>query len=81
MVRAAAAHPGVKLVAAAEPHAEPRAAFARDFNAPSYADLGELCDDPAVEAVYIATPHQFHARACQSSPRPASTSFSKSRWR
>ncbi len=39
MVRAAAAHPGVKLVAAAEPHAGPRAAFARDFKAPSYADI------------------------------------------
>jgi phthalate 4,5-cis-dihydrodiol dehydrogenase len=27
MVRAAAAHPGVKLIAAAEPHDAPRAAF------------------------------------------------------
>ncbi|MGA8612596.1 MAG: Gfo/Idh/MocA family oxidoreductase [Xanthobacteraceae bacterium] len=65
MVRAAAAHPGVKLVAAAESHAEPRAAFARDFKAPSYADIGALCDDPAVEIVYIATPHQFHAAHAQ----------------
>ncbi len=61
MVRAAAAHPGVKLVAAAEPHDAPRAAFARDFNAAAYASIEELCADPAVEAIYIATPHQFHA--------------------
>jgi phthalate 4,5-cis-dihydrodiol dehydrogenase len=61
MVRAAAAHPGVKLVTAAEPHFETRNAFARDFNTPTYAQLRELCDDPRIEAVYVATPHQFHA--------------------
>jgi phthalate 4,5-cis-dihydrodiol dehydrogenase len=61
MVRAAAAHPGVKICAAADPHEAPRAAFGRDFNAPAYADIRALCDDPAVEIVYIATPHQFHA--------------------
>jgi phthalate 4,5-cis-dihydrodiol dehydrogenase len=61
MVRAAAAHPGVKLVAAAEPHDAPRAAFLRDFNVAAYPSIEELCADPAVEAIYIATPHQFHA--------------------
>jgi len=61
MVRAAAAHPGIKIVAAAEPHDAPRATFARDFNAAVYASIEELCADPAVDAVYIATPHQFHA--------------------
>src|SRR5579872_473870 len=61
MVRAAAAHPGVRLVTVAEPNAETRNAFARDFNTPSYAHLQELCDDPRIEAVYVATPHQFHA--------------------
>jgi phthalate 4,5-cis-dihydrodiol dehydrogenase len=61
MVRAAAAHPGIRLCAAADPHGAPRAAFARDFNASVYADIGELCQDPSVDVVYIATPHQFHA--------------------
>ncbi|MFZ2066814.1 MAG: Gfo/Idh/MocA family oxidoreductase [Xanthobacteraceae bacterium] len=61
MVRAAAAHPGVKLVTVAEPNAETRNAFARDFDTPAYAHLQELCDDPRIEAVYVATPHQFHA--------------------
>jgi phthalate 4,5-cis-dihydrodiol dehydrogenase len=61
MVRAAAAHPGVKLVAAADPHDAPCNAFARDFNARAYADITELCADPAVDIIYIATPHQFHA--------------------
>ena len=61
MVRAAADHPGINIVAAAETHAAPREAFARDFNAKVYDDATALCADPAVEAVYIATPHQFHA--------------------
>jgi len=61
MVRAAAAHPGVTIVAAAETHAAPREAFARDFNVRVYDDIGAMCADPAVEVVYIATPHQFHA--------------------
>lgn len=61
MVQAAAAHAGYVLRAAADPHPAPRAAFARDFNAMVYDDIGALCADPAVEVVYIATPHQFHA--------------------
>jgi phthalate 4,5-cis-dihydrodiol dehydrogenase len=61
MVQAAAAHPGYALRAAADPHPGPRDAFARDFNASAYADMKELCADPAVEVIYIATPHQFHA--------------------
>jgi phthalate 4,5-cis-dihydrodiol dehydrogenase len=60
MVQAAAAHAGYVLRAAADPHPAPRAAFARDFNARVYDDIGALCADPAVEVVYIATPHQFH---------------------
>lgn len=61
MVHAAARHPGFRIVAAAEPQAGPRAAFARDFKADVHEDISRLCDDPAVDAVYIATPHQFHA--------------------
>jgi phthalate 4,5-cis-dihydrodiol dehydrogenase len=61
MVQAAAAHDGYVLRAAADPHPAPRAAFARDFNANVYDDIGALCTDPGVEVVYIATPHQSHA--------------------
>jgi phthalate 4,5-cis-dihydrodiol dehydrogenase len=61
MVHAAAAHPGYVLRAGADPHPGPRDAFGRDFNASAYADAAELCADEAVEVVYIATPHQFHA--------------------
>jgi len=61
MVHAAAAHPGFVIKAAADPQPVPRAAFARDHNARAHADIEALAADPEVEAVYIATPHQFHA--------------------
>jgi phthalate 4,5-cis-dihydrodiol dehydrogenase len=61
MVHAAAAHSAYVLKAAADPHSGPREAFARDHNARVYADVRELVADPEVQAVYIATPHQFHA--------------------
>jgi phthalate 4,5-cis-dihydrodiol dehydrogenase len=61
MVRAAARHPGFRIAAVAEPQAGPRQAFAHDFGANVHADIRALCADPAVDAVYIATPHQFHA--------------------
>jgi phthalate 4,5-cis-dihydrodiol dehydrogenase len=54
--------PRVTLVAAADTRAEARERFAADFAATSYATVEELCADPAVEAVYVATPHQYHAR-------------------
>lgn len=53
--------PRIELVAAADPRPEAQARFAQEFAAPSYASVEALCRDPAVEAVYIATPHQFHA--------------------
>jgi len=61
MVRAVAGHPGFRLAAAAEPQAGPRLSFAWDFEANIHPDICGLCDDPTVDAVYIATPHQFHA--------------------
>src|SRR6266550_5629276 len=54
-------HPNVQLVAAADPRAEARARFAADFTANVYASVEELCADPDVDAVYVATPHQYHA--------------------
>jgi phthalate 4,5-cis-dihydrodiol dehydrogenase len=54
-------HPNISLAAAADPRAEARARFTADFGKPAYESVEELCADPGVEAVYVATPHQFHA--------------------
>lgn len=61
MIRAAAVHPHIRLCAGMDPLPRPREAFARQFDANSYADFRDLCRDPAIEAIYIASPHQFHA--------------------
>jgi phthalate 4,5-cis-dihydrodiol dehydrogenase len=53
-------HAAVRLVAAADTRAEARARFAGDFSAKAYDTVAALCADPAVDAVYVATPHQFH---------------------
>ena len=50
----------VELVAGADPRAEARDRFAADFGARTYAEVDALCADPAVEVVYISTPHQYH---------------------
>lgn len=51
----------VELVAACDPREDARGQFARDFGAAVHADLDGLARDPSVEAIYIASPHQFHA--------------------
>jgi phthalate 4,5-cis-dihydrodiol dehydrogenase len=61
MIRAAAVHPRFVLAAAMDPQPAPRQAFARQFGACVHNDFRALCRDPDVEAIYIASPHRFHA--------------------
>lgn len=53
-------HPRIRLVAAADPRPAARDCFAHDFGATAHATVEALCADRAVDAVYIATPHQLH---------------------
>jgi phthalate 4,5-cis-dihydrodiol dehydrogenase len=53
--------PRVTLAAAAEPREEARLRFAAEFNARAYDSVEALCADPAIDVVYVGTPHQFHA--------------------
>jgi len=53
--------PRVELVAAADPRPEARAKFKREHGGRVFTSIEDLCADPAVDVVYIATPHQFHA--------------------
>jgi phthalate 4,5-cis-dihydrodiol dehydrogenase len=57
--------PRVAIVAGADPREAARKQFQQDFQGKSYSTVEELCADPAVDVVYIATPHQLHAEnAC-----------------
>jgi phthalate 4,5-cis-dihydrodiol dehydrogenase len=62
MLPTLAGDPRVALVAAADTRPEARARFAADFQAKAYETVEELCANPGVETIYVATPHQFHAR-------------------
>ena len=53
--------PRVRLVAAHDPRPGARAAFAAHFGGRAHDNAEAVCADPAVEWVYIATPHQMHA--------------------
>ncbi len=53
--------PRVQLVAATDPIEGARRQFEKDFFAPTFDSVANLCAHPSVQAVYIASPHQFHA--------------------
>lgn len=55
-----ASHPRIAMVAASDPRSDARERFAAEFGAKVFADAGALCADPEVQAVYVASPHQFH---------------------
>jgi phthalate 4,5-cis-dihydrodiol dehydrogenase len=53
-------HPKVSLTAATDPRNEAVARFASEFGAKGYTRAEELCADQDVQAIYVASPHQFH---------------------
>jgi phthalate 4,5-cis-dihydrodiol dehydrogenase len=55
-----ASHPLIAMVAASDPRSDARARFAEEFDARVYEGADALCADPDVQAVYVASPHQFH---------------------
>lgn len=56
-----AAFDDVQLVAAADPREQARKAFEAEFGGSTYDSVEQLCDDPEVDAVWIATPTRLHA--------------------
>jgi phthalate 4,5-cis-dihydrodiol dehydrogenase len=57
--------PRIELVAAADPRREALEQFTKHYGARVYTTVEELCADPSVDVVYVATPHQFHAPQAQ----------------
>lgn len=60
LIRAARKDARFALKAGADPRLRPRETFARDFGVRSYTDFEDLCADDDVEAIYIASPHEYH---------------------
>lgn len=57
--------PRIVLAAACDPRSEAREQFSTEFRAPAYDNVEALARNPAVDALYIASPHQFHAQHTQ----------------
>src|ERR1700722_5460283 len=55
-----ASHPRIAMVAASDPRSDARERFAEEFGARVYEGADALCADPEVQAVYVASPHQYH---------------------
>lgn len=51
----------IELAGAVDPRPEARARFQSDLGAKAHERIEALCDDGSIDAVYIASPHRFHA--------------------
>ncbi|MBN8816498.1 MAG: Gfo/Idh/MocA family oxidoreductase [Sphingomonas sp.] len=60
MIPVILAHPATVLAGACDLSADLRESFARDFSCPVTESAEELFARSDIDAVYIATPHQFH---------------------
>lgn len=54
-------HPKLDAVAAVDTRPEARARFEADFGGTSYDSVEAMCAETDIDAVYVTTPHQFHA--------------------
>jgi phthalate 4,5-cis-dihydrodiol dehydrogenase len=61
MLAAMAVHPDIQVAAAADLHQEHLDRFAERTGGLTFNDAASLCASSAIDAVYIATPHQYHA--------------------
>jgi phthalate 4,5-cis-dihydrodiol dehydrogenase len=60
MLPSLAAHPNVRITAAADPNPAARERFVAEFGGATYENAATLCAEGPIDAVYIATPHQCH---------------------
>jgi phthalate 4,5-cis-dihydrodiol dehydrogenase len=60
MIPALLKHPSIKITAAADTDPAPLEKFREDFQAETFRSVEVLCMSPNVDAIYIATPTQYH---------------------
>jgi phthalate 4,5-cis-dihydrodiol dehydrogenase len=61
MLAAMAVHPDIHITAAADLYQQHLDRFAEDTGGLTFHDAASLCASPAIDAVYVATPHEYHA--------------------
>lgn len=61
MLPTLALHPRLDVVAAVDTRPAAGARFEADFGGTAYDSVEAMCADADIDAVYVATPHQFHA--------------------
>ncbi|HUB95302.1 MAG TPA: Gfo/Idh/MocA family oxidoreductase [Stellaceae bacterium] len=54
--------PHAEIVAAADPRASAREAFAAKYRGRAYAGVAELCADRDIDVIWVCTPNQFHCQ-------------------
>lgn len=69
MVSVIAQHPRLELAGAADLQPALRRRFEDDFNLPTETDVERLAARRDIDALYIATPHQFHAEHAELAAR------------
>ena len=62
-------HPNLDAVAAVDTRAEARSRFEADFGGTSYDSVEAMCAEADIDAVYVTTPHQFHAEHAEIAAR------------
>ncbi len=62
MIPAFAQHPHIELTAAADIDKGQLEKFQSEFHGETYLRAEDLCENPGVDVVYIATPNQFHTQ-------------------
>jgi phthalate 4,5-cis-dihydrodiol dehydrogenase len=65
MVPTLTQHAKLEIVAGTDVRADARERFAQEFRAKAHPSAEALSEDPNVEAIYISTPHEFHAAHAQ----------------
>ena len=81
MLPAILRHPHARLTAGADTDAGALASFARDFQAETYPSVEALCASPRVDAIYIATPTQYHTEHVLLALEHGKHVVIESRWR